>query len=395
MTNSSNNNNSKNILCISSVDWFPIPTRKQQVMARLPGDYRVLYIEPPITLLSPVKDRRLFFKLTAFLTGLREVEENVLAYSPPPVLPFGNVYRWINRINQWWQSLFIKNQVKKAGLKNPAAWTYMPNSLDLIKKIEHSFLIYDCIDEHAEYKGFINKDTLLEMEKELVKESNLVFVTAPGLYKTRKEMNPNTFLIPNGVNFQLFNQAASPEMPAAEEIKDIKKPVIGFVGVIQEWIDLELIYKIAGENPGWSVVMVGPVGAGVNVEKLKSLPNVYFTGAKKPEELPQYIRAFDVCINPFRPSKLTENVSPLKFYEYLATGKPVVTVDMPAVKQYKDCVYIASHHRDFVEKIKLALSAQESASREKRISEGKKCSWENRVAQMLEIKEKMLGDISP
>ena len=177
-------------------------------------------------------------------------------------------------------------------------------------------------------------------------------------------------------------------------MQDIKGPIIGFIGVIQEWVDLELIYKIAEENPGWSVVMVGPVGAGVNLHRLKSLPNVYFTGAKKPEELPKYIRAFDVCINPFRPCRLTENVSPLKFYEYLATGKPVVTVDMPAVKEYQHCVYIASDHQDFIEKIKMALSPGEDASREKRIAEGEKCSWENRVAQMLNIKEKMLGDIT-
>jgi len=104
----------KNIICISSVDWFPIPTRKQQVMSRLPKDYNILYVEPPITLLSPLKDKKMTFKLSEFKKGNKQIQENIVAYCPPPILPFGNIFKWINKINQWWSALFIKKAAKMA-----------------------------------------------------------------------------------------------------------------------------------------------------------------------------------------------------------------------------------------------------------------------------------------
>ncbi|AOT71709.1 glycosyltransferase [Geosporobacter ferrireducens] len=381
----------RKVVCISSIDWFPIPTRKQQVMSRLPKDYDILYIEPPITLISPLKDRSMTFKLTAFLKGTKKVQENITVYCPPPVLPFGNMYPWINRLNQWWQSIFIKRIMKSHGMQNPLIWTYMPNSLDLIKKLEYQGLIYDCVDEHSEYKGFIHKEALLQMEKALAESCDLVFVTAEGLYESKRSYNDHTYCIPNGVNFELFNSVDQESTPIAQEIKGLQKPIIGFVGVIQEWIDLKLIYRIANENPTWSILMVGPIGAGINVEPLKSLPNVHFVGGKKPEELPHYIKGFDVCINPFRQSNLTKNVSPLKFYEYLATGKPIVTVDMPAVRTFGDCVMISENEDAFLENIQRALEENSEILKQKRIEKGRESSWDRKVMDILQIIEETLG----
>ncbi|MEW9121224.1 MAG: glycosyltransferase [Thermotaleaceae bacterium] len=381
----------QNILCISSVDWYPIPTRKQQVMSRLPESHNILYIEPPITLISPIKDRRLAFKLTEFLRGPKKIKENIRAYSPPPILPFGNMYRWINRINQWWLSLFIKKAMGKAQIEEGLIWTYMPNSYDLVKHLDYKGLVYDCVDEHSEYKGFIQKDTLLEMERELIEACDAVFVTTDGLYETKKIFNHATYCIPNGANFELFNSVEREEIEIAQEIRHLAKPIVGFVGVIQEWIDLELIYRMAKEYRSWTIVMVGPLGAGIDVENLKALPNVHFVGGKKPEELPSYIKAFDVCMNPFRQSELTKNVSPLKFYEYLATGKPIVTVDMPAVRQFKDCVYISQDEDGFIENVKKAIEKSGESLKEKQIEKAKECSWERKVKDILAIIDERLG----
>ncbi|SHI69520.1 Glycosyltransferase involved in cell wall bisynthesis [Geosporobacter subterraneus DSM 17957] len=381
----------RKVICISSIDWFPIPTRKQQVMSRLPKDYDVLYIEPPITLISPLKDRGMTFKLTEFLKGTKKVKENITVYCPPPILPFGNMYPWINRLNQWWQSLFIKRVMKENNMNNPLIWTYMPNSLELVKRLEYQALIYDCVDEHSEYKGFIRKEALLEMEKALAESCDLVFVTAEGLYESKRGYNPHTYCIPNGVNFELFNAVDQEHTAIAEEIEHLQKPIIGFVGVIQEWIDLKLIHRIAKENPDGTVLMVGPVGAGIDVEPLKSLPNVCFVGGKKPEELPHYIKAFDVCINPFRKSNLTKNVSPLKFYEYLATGKPIVTVDMPAVQSFGDCVMISKDEDEFLENIGQALRQDNDGLKQKRIEKGRESSWDKKVVEILQIIDERLG----
>lgn len=381
----------KNIICISSVDWFPIPTRKQQVMSRLPGYHNILYVEPPITLLSPIKDRGLTFKLSRFMKGNRKIKDNIIVYCPPPILPFGNIFKWINKINQWWIAAFIKRAAQNAEMDNPLVWTYMPNSYDLVKKMNYKALVYDCVDEHSEYRGFINKNTMLTMERELIKKCDIVFVTAEGLYDSKSKYNKNTYLITNGVNFELFNSVQDEKIKPHGEVKNLPKPVVGFIGVIQEWIDLDLIFEIAQNNPGLSVLMVGPVGAGVDVEKLKNLTNVYFVGAKKPEILPYYIKIFDVCINPFRQSNLTKNVSPLKFYEYLATGKPIVTVDMPAVREFSDCVLIAKDNREFIYNITEAIEKDTEELKQKRIEKGKENSWEEKVTTMLDILDERLG----
>lgn len=384
----------KEVVCISSTNWYPIPTRKQQVMSRLPDDYEILYVEPPITVISPLKDSSMAFKLTAFLKGAIPVKDNIKVYSPPPILPFGNIYGWLNKINQWWLSLFIKRQLQKNNMTKPLVWTYMPNSLDLVKTLPQEGLIYDCVDEHSEYQGFINKEQMLHMERQLIEACDLFFVTAQGLYETKSKYNPNTYLIPNGANFQLFNKADQEDTPVAAEIASLPSPIIGFIGVIQEWIDLKLIEKVAKDNRDGSVVLIGPVGAGIDVSSLQALPNVHLLGKKKPAELPNYIKAFDVCLNPFRQSALTKNVSPLKFYEYLATGKPIVTVDMPAIHQFADCVLIAKDDDDFLQKVKQAVAEDSRELKEKRIARGRESSWENKVAEMLALKEKMIGEVN-
>jgi hypothetical protein len=137
-------------------------------MSRLPASCKILYVEPPITLLSAVKDRSLWFKWLGWLKGPRKTTENIFLYSPPVVFPFGNIYSWVNRLNQRWLLLFVKKIARRLGMDNPLVWTYLPNSLVLAEGLHPKILIYDCVDEHSEYTGLIKKDTMLEMERGLL-----------------------------------------------------------------------------------------------------------------------------------------------------------------------------------------------------------------------------------
>ncbi|HEX3031557.1 MAG TPA: glycosyltransferase [Bacillota bacterium] len=374
----------REIVCISSVDWEPLLTRKQQVMSRLPVSNRILYVEPPITLLSAFKDKSMWMKWTMWFKGRRRLKENIWLWSPPVTLPFGNKYRWINRFNQWWQSIFLKPVLKEMGFTNPILWTYMPNTADMTNEIDHQVLIYDCVDEHSEYTGLINKQTMLDMEEDLCRACDLVFVTATGLYESKKDWNPQTHYLPNAANVEHFMKAQSPETVIPEDIRGIKGPVIGFVGVIQDWVDQELMYEAAVAHPEWSLVLVGPVGVGIDVSRLSGLPNVHFLGRKKVDDLPGYLKAFDVCLNPFRMNELTRNVSPLKFYEYLASGKPIVTVDMPGIRDFADVVEVVSCREEFTAGIERALEGENEAKRTARLSRARENSWESRVRVMEE-----------
>ncbi len=295
----------QHIICISSVDWNPLWTRKQQVMSRLPENNTILYMEPPVTVLSPFKDQAMWMKWKMWFKGVRKLNENIYLWSPPVTLPFGNKYRWVNKFNQWWQALYLKRVIKQLGMRDPIVWTYMPNTGDMVDLLDKKLLVYDCVDEHSEYTGLINKEVMLNMEKDLLRACDVVFVTAIGLYESKKAYNPHTCYLPNAANVEHFMQAQAPETTVPEDIASIKGPVIGFVGVIQDWVDLDLMYAAAAAHPEWSLVLVGPVGVGIDVSRLKGLPNVHFLGRKDVGRLPGYLKAFDVCLNPFRMNELT------------------------------------------------------------------------------------------
>jgi len=373
----------EHIICISSVDWNPLLTRKQQVMKRLPKSNTILYVEPPITLISPFKDSRMWSKWGSWFSGIRRLNENIYLYSPPVIIPFGNKYRFINRFNQYWISLFLKNVISRLKIKPPIIWTYMPNSADLIDKLgERKLLVYDCVDEHSEYSGLINKETMTVMENDLMAECDVVFVTAQGLYDAKKDLARSIHYSPNAADISHFMKAQDPATIVPNEIASIPGSIVGFVGVIQDWIDLGLVREIAVTHPEWSVVMVGPVGVGIDVSPLRSLPNVYLLGRKDVRELPNYIKAFDVCINPFKINDLTDKVSPLKFYEYLASGKPIVSVKMPGVDSFSDVIETADNSEGFINGIERAIKEETPGKLKARLARALENSWESRVEFM-------------
>ncbi|WP_039764745.1 MULTISPECIES: glycosyltransferase [unclassified Caldicellulosiruptor] len=376
------------IICFSTTPWDPIPTRKQQIMKRMPESCRIFYLDPPVTYIGPLKDPSLKPYLTKFRKSPKRVKENLFVFALPPIMPFYNRKRSINKFNQKMIARFVKEVIyQNFDLKSPIIWTYMPNTVDLLEYLPYGFLVYDCIDKHSEFQGFINKQVVEEMEDELAKKSNVVFTTAEGLYNKLKNLNPKTYLVPNGAEFEHFNKAAT-KAPVPESMKNIPHPIFGFVGVIHTWIDTQLIEYLASKRKDWSFVLIGPVGAGVSVDNLKKYKNVYMLGRIDHQILPQYVAQFDVCLNLFKINKLSENVSPLKFYEYLATGKPIVSTSMPQVEEFPDVVYIGKDYDEVLQKCEEAISELKDGSNEKmlkRVEYARLTSWDSRVSQIIEI----------
>ena len=369
------------VVCLSTSNWYPFPTRKQHVMSRL-SSAQVLYFDPPVTLIAPLKDRRTFKRLFAFLKAPQKPQENISVYALPPVLPFYNKVRLINRINQACIARFVRKKMKKHGFENPVVWCYSPMSADAVEKIPHSAVVYDCVDRHSAYKGLINVDTVNTMEAELCRKADQVMTTAIGLFDTLSGYNPGAVMLPNGVNFEHFNKVCE-GLPVPEDMKDLPRPIIGFSGMLQECIDYDKIELVARERPEWSVVLVGGSMPGVNLDHLKKYPNIHFLGMKKYDDMPAYLGAFDVCLNVFRSGDLAKDVSPLKFYEYMASGKPVVTTPQPEqVLGYNDAVYISYGEADFIAKCEQALSEPDSTRHDLRVAYGKACSWDSRVREI-------------
>lgn len=372
------------IICISSSNWYPYPTSKQEIMKRLPG-CEVLYFDPPVSWLAPLKDRTLWPRLTAWRRDEKKPQGNITVCAMPPVLPLGNRYRLINRINMAMLARYVRRKQREHGYAGAVLWMYLPGHADLCGKIKCAAKVYHCVDRHSGYKGQINPELVDAMEEELAGKCDAVFTTAQGLYDRLRPFNAHTYMAPNGANYEMFSQAQDArEVPA--ELADIMGPVLGFIGALQECIDYPLLRKLAEARPDCTLVFIGREHPDADVGLIRYLPNVRLLGLKPQSELPGYLARFDVCLNPFRSGNLSRDVSPLKFYEYLATGKPVVSTQEPVqVRDFADAVNIAADADGFVKAVEDALKHDTPERRDKRIAYAKACSWDARVERMAGI----------
>lgn len=366
----------KNIVCISTSNYHPFPTRKQNVMNRL-QDAQIIYINPPFTILAPIKDRSLLKKVFDFRKPGNKVKENITVFSPPPLLPFFNKYRFINKINQRILAAFIKRKIRETSFSKPYLWCYSPTSADLVDLIPNQGVIYDCVDRHSAYPGHINPQVVDKMEADLAAKALQVFCTAEGLYNTLINYNTNTVLMPNGANYELFAQAQSDYQEPGE------KPVFGFVGMLQDCIEYEYMTALARAFPKGQILLIGRSLPGVDLSVLTPYENIKILGLMAQEKVPDVMKTFHVCLNLFKDNELSTHVSPLKFYEYLATGKPIVSTAVPAqVRRYEDVIFIAENKEDFVVKCREALEKEDPERRAKRIEYAKEASWDNIVKRM-------------
>ena len=373
----------KQIVCLATSPWYPIPTRKQQVMSRIP-DAEILYFDPSATVIAPLRDRSAKPLMKKYKEAGVKPKENITVYSLPPVLPFFYKLRFVNRLNQKRMARYVRKKMKAHGFETPLLWVYSPVTVDLVDRIPKSGLVYDCVDRHSAYGGLMNPEQVDAMELELAGKADVCFATADSLAKRLKQANPNTYFIPNGANFERFVQAAQPQ-PVPEDLKDIPKPVFGFVGALQSCIEYGFVEAASKARPDWSFVWIGKEKPGVDLTSLRSLHNNYFLGMKPNEQLPQYLANFDACLNLFAKSDLSKDVSPLKFYEYLATGRPIVSTRQPdQVMQYAELIEIADDELSFTDACQRALDSGSDGAGA-RINAGRESSWDSRVAQMRQI----------
>ena len=354
-------------------------------------DCTILYVDPPVTLIAPLKDPKAKERLSLYKEGPKQALPNLKVYAQPPVLPFFNKRRDINERNQKKLAKYLAKILRENDFGDDFwVWCYSPTSCDVIAPLAKEMglepaslwkrTVYDCVDRHSAYPGHIDPKVVDEMEEDLARSCGCVFATAQGLYERLKEFNENTHLIPNGCAFELFHTAADME-------KEGISPHFGFVGMLQECLDYDCIRAVAEAFPDGKVTLIGRTLPGVDMTWTDSFPNVEMKGLVPQRELPGYIKDFDVCLNVFADNDLSRDVSPLKFYEYLATGKPVVSTLVPLqVLDYADCIYLAETPDEFVTRCREALEeTPDSPKRTARIEAARRNSWDEKVKEMKEI----------
>jgi len=247
--------------------------------------------------------------------------------------------------------------------------TWSPFAQELKKQFGYK-MVFDCLDD---FRGFGNviKERDNE-EKILLKKSDLVLATSSHLLKKVMSVTTKNLFLPNAGEYDHFHNP-----PSTDLLKDYKKPIIGYFGAIADWFDTELIEYLASKRPDLTFLFIGHT-FGSDIRKLQKLENVHFLGERPYSELPKYLHDFNVCLIPFKNIPLIHATHPVKIYEYLAAGKPVVTTNLDELKPMADLCYIAKNKDDFLEKLDIALKENDSEHLQKRIEFASKNTWQDR-----------------
>ena len=297
-------------------------------------------------------------------------------------VPFHRIVlvRWFNaRLILW----TIRWLMWRHGIRRPITWFVAPYVASLIGRLGESLSVYYVTDDHASMPG-TDADSMRTMDRTLTEKADIVFVVSENLFEIKSRINPNTHHSPHGVDVEHFGRAQNPHAASPNDIKHLGQPIIGFFGLMEGRFDLDLVAYVARERPQWNFLMIGHVG--VRKEEVPVLPNLHFVGKRPYQQLPEYGRQFAVAILPSKASQQAFFGNPLKLREYLAMGKPVVSIGTPEAKQFADLVEIAETREEFLAKLDKVIAQPETHEAvQRRLDRVASQSWEARVAEVLRL----------
>ena len=381
---------SRDVVLLSTADWDnPFWTNKQHVACELARrGYRVLYVDS-IGLRQPSATAqdlgRIWRRLKKGLRPASAVRENLWVWSPL-VIPLQR-YGWVRGFNKLLLAAGLRFWMWRHGISSDVMWTYNPMTLEFFSNERFACTVYHCVDEIKAQPG-MPVAQIEAADTALVKKADVVFVTAEYLLESRRVFNPNTHYFSNVADFGHFAKARDSATVVPADIAALSQPVVGFVGAISSYkVDFDLLKNMAQQHPEWSIALIGKVGEGdphTNVSILESLPNVHFLGPRDYSDLPACLKGFDVAILPCMLNEYTRSMFPMKFFEYLAAGLPVVSTALHALQGHGDVAYIASSHADFVAGVEAALR-HDAAPLEKRLELALEQTYERRTERMLRL----------
>ena len=349
------------IVCVSDLFWDEHWASEQQIMSRLAARCCVLYVDRPVSIFSfftGVSDSSVTRQWLRWLHGgLRQVNQNLTILTPAPLLPF-RYNRLINRINSWIRRLSIKRAVRKMKFDAPVLWIYAPDAAGIVGTLDEAYSLYYCADDwSASYHWWNSGQDIRAREMELASKVDLVVGTSTKIVQRWQQSHPNTMLVANGADVTAFQAARDPELEIPEDLKVIPTPRIGYVGYVDARFDTELYARLAQARPDWYFVVVGPLmEKHVDLSRLKQLSNVHFLGRRSLSELPMYLKGFDVCTIPYICDKLAESIFPLKLFEYLAAGRPIVSTDLPELRKFSKYLHLTHGLAEFEKAIAASLT---------------------------------------
>ncbi|MCE7986162.1 MAG: glycosyltransferase family 1 protein [Caldilinea sp. CFX5] len=371
----------QDLICISHLRWDFVWQRPQQLLSRLAKQYRIFFVEEPVT--DTDADKPYLETYPGRTPGARPVTVVKMHY------PSTDHY-WIGhndpRTQADYEALLLDIMAQEE-IHSPLVWLYTPMAAPFAEALRPQLLIYDVMDELSAFKGAPAE--LKEADRRLLGQADLVFTGGASLYRTRQPYSNNIHLFPSGVAIEHFARADREHFEKPADIAGLQPPILGYFGVIDERMDLELLTQVANAHPEWNLLMLGPV-IKIAPQDLPQAPNLHYPGMKDYNELPVYLAYFDVALVPFAMNEATRFLSPTKTLEYLAAHKPVVATPIPdIIELYGDYVRIGQTPAAFINQIAAALAAGDAERAERRRREQQlltRYTWDsiaNRMAQLI------------
>ena len=330
------------LVVFSHLRWDFVYQRPQQVVSRLARRFRMLFVEEPVYSAGDPRG-----DLATPCHGV-----TVLTPHTPLTAP-GFHDDQIPLLTK-----LVGHALARERFDDYGAWLFTPMALPLLTKLAPRIVVYDCMDELTAFKGAPRQ--LVQRENALMRIANVVFTGGPSLFETRRSRHCNVRLFPSSVDREHFAHGADVAL-THPEVRVLARPRLGFFGVLDERLDIDLLRDVAAKRPEWEICLVGPI-VKIDPATLPQAPNLHYYGQRKYDELPQFLAGWDIAMLPFAHNEATRFISPTKTLEYMAAGRAIVSTSIADVKRlYGDVVRFADDADAFVEQCEAALVEPEAA----------------------------------
>ncbi len=377
----------RNIVCVGFADWdTELWTNQHHLMSRLERENRVLFVESLGLRKPQLAGRdlsRIWRRLRRGFAPPRAIDG--LHVISPLVLPLHGS-RIARAVNARLLPALVRRAARRLGMRRPILWAYVPQAEVLLDALAPSLVIYHCVDDIAAHER-IDTASFRAAEARFAARADLVLASAPALSKRLRTISHNVLDAPNVADTELFATALLPSPPAPIDpaIAALPEPRIVFTGAISAVkLDVALLVELARLRPSWSFALVGPVGLGdprTNTSALSAEPNIHLLGARSYEQLPSVLRGADAGLIPYARNELTESIFPMKVYEYLAAGLPVIATPLPAIAELAN-VACAPDAAGIAALLDDALASDSDERRAERSRAAASSSWERRLEEI-------------
>ncbi len=386
------------IICFSGALYdLPAWTNRQHIMHKLSGEFPILYVEPRVwifryiaaNLFRPKAIRELMRRLFSY----EKKSENLYIKSQWNLLPGSREFSFISKLNHLLNKRSVMNTAKQLGFMNEhtVMWIYDTEAAQYLPAFKDMTVVYDCVDNHAVQAGVNrNPKRVHTEEKAILKRADLVTVTSKRLLKMKRRHAKNIHLVLNAGDVELYQTPLSKEgkEKAKQALSNIAHPILGSVGALDSYkYDFELLIESANAHPEWQFVFVGsPIVEQKTsaLRTLRKLPNVHMIGSVPREHVPAYVSYFDICLIPYKNNTYNEASFPLKFWEFMATGKPIVASGVPELEEYEPLISYAKNAKEFSKQIESILSSAPTSNK-KRIALAKQHGWNERARNLRKL----------